>query len=150
VLLTLWSVILFLPPDRLTLLAPFLCMLSHQVTYLCLYLIPAFLECLAVCFFFIFKFQEWQLSGIVIIGVSIYTVITILITSWRKQFRSDSLSPFVSTRHHITHSDREASNKHDNDYHDKATDSIVNYEVKGVIFLCRVLTFLLSSCSSSS
>jgi hypothetical protein len=24
---------------------------------------------------------------------------------------------------------REASNKHDNEYHDKATDSIINYEV---------------------
>jgi ABC-type transport system involved in Fe-S cluster assembly fused permease/ATPase subunit len=38
-----------------------------------------------------------------------YAVITVQITLWRKRFR-------------------EETNKHDNDYHDKATDSLINYE----------------------
>lgn len=45
----------------------------------------------------------------VFIGVSLYAITTICITQWRKKFR-------------------ENTNKFDNDFHDKATDSIINYE----------------------
>lgn len=62
---------------------------------------------------FLFKFQLWSLSLVSFGGVVAYIVITVCITYWRKKFR-------------------EATNKHDNDYHDKATDSIVNYEVSVV------------------
>jgi ABC-type transport system involved in Fe-S cluster assembly fused permease/ATPase subunit len=66
-------------------------------------------ECLAVCVVFIIAFNQWQLSLLVFGGVGIYACLTIKITLWRKKFR-------------------EATNKHDNDFHDKATDSIINYE----------------------
>ena len=49
------------------------------------------------------------MSLIAFIGVLSYVTLTVSITLWRKKFR-------------------EATNKHDNDYHDKATDSIINYE----------------------
>ena len=39
----------------------------------------------------------------------LYALVTIQVTLWRKQFR-------------------EASNKHDNEYHNKATDALLNYE----------------------
>jgi len=42
-------------------------------------------------------------------GVLLYSITTILLAQWRKKFR-------------------EQSNKHDNDFHHQATDSIVNYE----------------------
>ncbi|CAM9150624.1 unnamed protein product, partial [Ectocarpus fasciculatus] len=79
------------------------------ITYLFLYAIPAILECMAVTLVFLFKFKLWSLSVIAFSGVMVYIGSTITITYWRKKFR-------------------EATNKHDNDYHDKATDSIINYE----------------------
>ena len=57
------------------------------VTYACLYLFPAFLECIAVCIFFIIKFNEWVLSIIIISGIFVYSIATISITKWRKRFR---------------------------------------------------------------
>lgn len=65
---------------------------------------------MAVTLVFLFKFKLWSLSVIAFSGVMVYIGSTITITYWRKKFR-------------------EATNKHDNDYHDKATDSIINYEV---------------------
>ena len=79
------------------------------ITYLFLYLIPTVLECVAVCLLFLFSFNQWKISLCVVAGFVMYTMITIYITNWRKKFRA-------------------ATNKHDNDYHDKATDSIINYE----------------------
>jgi ABC-type multidrug transport system fused ATPase/permease subunit len=82
---------------------------NSLVTYLFLFLIPAMGECLAVAILFFAHYSQWQLGLLVVIGVALYTAVTIAITEWRKKFR-------------------EATNKHDNDYHDKATDSIINYE----------------------
>jgi len=79
------------------------------VNYLFLYLIPAILECIAVCFVFFFHFHQLYLGLVVLTGVALYAFFTIWITQWRKKFR-------------------EATNKHDNEYHEKATDSMVNYE----------------------
>jgi ABC-type transport system involved in Fe-S cluster assembly fused permease/ATPase subunit len=79
------------------------------ITYLFLFLIPTLVECIAVCFLFFFQFNQWKLGVCAFSGVIIYATITIYITNWRKKFRA-------------------ATNKHDNDYHDKATDSIINYE----------------------
>jgi len=82
---------------------------NSLVTYLFLFLIPAIAECLAVSILFFIHFREWQLGMLVVVGVSLYTAVTIVITEWRKKYR-------------------EATNKHDNDYHDTATDSVINYE----------------------
>eukprot|EP00605_Chrysophyceae_sp_TOSAG23-4_P000838 GSChrysophyteH1.ASY1.ANO1.929.1 assembled CDS len=80
------------------------------VSYLFLYLIPAMGECVAVMVLFFVKFNEAWLVGLSIaIAVTLYILCTIRITIWRKKFRVKM-------------------NKNDNDYHDKATDSITNFE----------------------
>lgn len=79
------------------------------VTYLFLFLIPALLECLSVMILFFVEFKQWQLGVVIFIGVALYAVVTVVLTTYRKKFR-------------------EETNKHDNDFHDKATDSIINYE----------------------
>jgi len=82
---------------------------NSLVTYMFLFLLPAMAECLAVSILFFAHYSQWQLGVLVVIGVALYSTVTIVITEWRKKFR-------------------EQTNKHDNDYHDKATDSIINYE----------------------
>lgn len=82
---------------------------NSLVTYMFLYLIPAMGECLAVSILFFIHYSQWQLGVLVVIGVALYTIVTVYITEWRKKYR-------------------EATNKHDNDFHDRATDSIINYE----------------------
>eukprot|EP01036_Dinobryon_divergens_P025480 gene25480-34032_t len=82
---------------------------NQLISSMFLLLLPAFLECFAVVVFFFIMYRQSLLGGIVLIGVSLYTVATILITRTRKKFR-------------------EQKNKHDNEFHDKATDSIINYE----------------------
>jgi ABC-type transport system involved in Fe-S cluster assembly fused permease/ATPase subunit len=79
------------------------------ITYLFLFLLPALAECLAVVILFFAQFQQWGLGVLVFSGVVLYSAATIIITQWRKKFR-------------------EATNKHDNDFHDKAQDSILNFE----------------------
>ena len=83
---------------------------NNLVTYLFLYLLPCLAECLVVMILFFTKFKSLWPVGITIgLSVFMYVVVTVRITIWRKQFR-------------------EATNKHDNDYHDKAMDSITNFE----------------------
>ena len=82
---------------------------NSLMTTLFLFLIPALAECVAVAILFFIHFSQWQLGVLVVLGVSSYAVVTIALTEWRKKFR-------------------EATNKHDNDFHDRATDSIINYE----------------------
>jgi ABC-type transport system involved in Fe-S cluster assembly fused permease/ATPase subunit len=79
------------------------------VTYLFLFLIPAILECISVMILFFIQFKQWALGLTVFLGIALYAVVTVVVTSYRKKFR-------------------EQTNKHDNDAHDKATDSIINYE----------------------
>ncbi len=83
---------------------------STLVTYMFLYLIPAIGECIAVMILFFSKYSEVYLVGISIaVSVTLYIFATVKITIWRKKFR-------------------EKMNKNDNEYHDKATDSITNFE----------------------
>jgi ATP-binding cassette, subfamily B, heavy metal transporter len=82
---------------------------NSLVSYLFLFLLPAILECLAVIILFFISYQQWLLGVTVFIGVFLYAIATVTITQWRKQFR-------------------EQTNKHDNEFHEKATDSIINYE----------------------
>lgn len=79
------------------------------ISYLFLFLLPALAECLAVVILFFAQYQQWGLGVLVFSGVTLYSLATIAITQWRKKFR-------------------EATNKHDNDFHDKAQDSILNFE----------------------
>jgi len=79
------------------------------VTYLFLNLVPSVVECAVVFFIFYSHFHIPMLSATAFISFVAYTIVTVNITLWRKKFR-------VKT------------NKHDNDFHDKATDSLINYE----------------------
>jgi ABC-type multidrug transport system fused ATPase/permease subunit len=79
------------------------------VTYLFLFLIPSIIECLSVMILFFIKFKQWRLGMVVLVGIICYSIATIILSTYRKRFR-------------------EETNKHDNDFHDKATDSIINYE----------------------
>lgn len=82
---------------------------SQLVSNVFLFLGPAILECIAVCIIFFTHFKSVPLGFLIITAVAVYILNTIVVTKWRKKFR-------------------EATNKHDNDFHEKATDSIINFE----------------------
>ena len=77
--------------------------------YLFLWLVPALAECFVVCIIFATYFQYTPLAITVFYFVCIYIVWTILLTLWRKKFRK-------------------AVVKSDNEWHDRATDSLINYD----------------------
>jgi ABC-type transport system involved in Fe-S cluster assembly fused permease/ATPase subunit len=77
--------------------------------YLFLWLVPALVECLVVCIIFATYFHYAPLAICIFYFVWIYIVWTILVTLWRKKFRK-------------------AVVKSDNEWHDRATDSLVNFE----------------------
>lgn len=52
---------------------------------------------------FYVNFDDWRLATMAFVALSLYGYVTVRVTLWRKKFR-------------------QATNKHDNDYHDKATD----------------------------
>ena len=74
-----------------------------------LYLVPSLAECAAVIILFFAKFRMWTIAVVITGGIFLYFAVTIKITVWRTKFR-------------------EKQNKYDNDFHDKAQDSIVNFE----------------------
>ncbi|KAM3567588.1 hypothetical protein VYU27_010270, partial [Nannochloropsis oceanica] len=80
------------------------------VTYLFLYLLPALGECLAVCIIFLVHFRQWELSLLLFSSLLLYGVVTVKVTLWRRRFR-------------------EASNKKDNEIHERATDTLVCFEM---------------------
>ena len=77
--------------------------------YLFLWLLPALVECLVVCAIFASYFQYLPLGISVFYFVFVYIVWTILVTLWRKKFRK-------------------AVVKSDNEWHDRCTDSLINFE----------------------
>jgi ABC-type transport system involved in Fe-S cluster assembly fused permease/ATPase subunit len=77
--------------------------------YLFLWLIPAVIECLVVCVIFATYFQFLPLAISVFYFVFVYIVWTIVLTLWRKKFRK-------------------ALVKSDNEWHDRFTDSLINFE----------------------
>ena len=81
---------------------------SQLVSNLFLFLGPALIECVAVCIIFFAHFNSFALGCLVLGSVIVYILTTVFITMWRRKFR-------------------EATNKHDNDFHEKATDSIINF-----------------------
>ncbi|KAH8058530.1 ABC transporter [Aureococcus anophagefferens] len=74
-----------------------------------LYIGPSIAEAFAVCVLFYVHFKLWALSVLVFASVFLYAALTIKLTLWRKRFRS-------------------AMNKSDNAWHDRLTDSLVNFE----------------------
>ena len=81
---------------------------SQLVSNIFLFLGPALLECIAVCIIFFTHFNSIALGCLVLTSVVLYIGLTVSITMWRRKFR-------------------DATNKHDNDFHEKATDSIINF-----------------------
>lgn len=77
--------------------------------YLFLWLLPAIIECLVVCIIFATYFHYLPLAITIFYFVIFYVVLTILITIHRKQYRK-------------------ALTKHDNEWHDLFTDSMINFE----------------------
>jgi ABC-type multidrug transport system fused ATPase/permease subunit len=77
--------------------------------YLFLWLVPALVECVVVCGIFATYFHYWPMALSVAAYVWIYILWTILVTVWRKKFRK-------------------AVVKSDNEWHDRCTDSLINFE----------------------
>ncbi|CAJ1952462.1 unnamed protein product [Cylindrotheca closterium] len=77
--------------------------------YLFLWLVPAMVECVVVCLIFATYFDYLPLALSVFYFVWAYVVWTILVTLWRKKFRK-------------------AVVQSDNEWHDRFTDSLVNFE----------------------
>uniref|UniRef100_A0A7S2LE17 ABC transporter n=1 Tax=Leptocylindrus danicus TaxID=163516 RepID=A0A7S2LE17_9STRA len=77
--------------------------------YLFLWMMPAFAECILVTIIFATYFNYFPLAVSIFFFVFTYIVLTIVITLWRKKFRKEVA-------------------KSDNDWHDKCTDSLVNFE----------------------
>jgi hypothetical protein len=79
------------------------------MNYLFLWLVPAIIECIVVCIIFATYFQYIPLAITVFYFVFFYIVWTIALTVWRKKFRK-------------------ALVLHDNEWHDRFTDSMINFE----------------------
>jgi len=77
--------------------------------YLFLWLVPALVECLIVCIMFATYYNYAPLAVVVFYSVWIYIVWTIIVTLQRKKFRK-------------------AVVRSDNEWHDRATDSLINFE----------------------
>jgi len=77
--------------------------------YLFLWMVPAIAECILVCVIFALYFNYLALALTIFSFVFIYMTWTIVVTLWRKKFRK-----------HVA--------KSDNDWHDKCTDSLINFE----------------------
>jgi len=77
--------------------------------YLFLWLVPALVECLIVCIMFATYYNYAPLAVLVFYSVWIYIVWTIIVTLQRKKFRK-------------------AVVRSDNEWHDRATDSLINFE----------------------
>ncbi|KAG7379740.1 hypothetical protein PHYPSEUDO_008234 [Phytophthora pseudosyringae] len=82
---------------------------NSVVSYVFLYLIPTLAESGVVIVIFAMHFELAGLSFVAFTSLVVYAYLTIKITLWRKKYR-------------------EASMRHDNEYHDKATDALLNYE----------------------
>jgi len=82
---------------------------QSTMQYVFLYLFPTIGEGVAVIFVFLAHFGNARLASFAFLNLYAYAYITIKITLWRKKFRT-------------------ATTKHDNELHDRLTDSLVNFE----------------------
>ena len=53
-----------------------------------LYLGPAIGECLSVCVMFLIYFEDVALAAVVFVCLTIYSIVTVKLTLWRKKFRA--------------------------------------------------------------
>ena len=79
------------------------------MNYIFLWLVPAIAECIIVCIIFATYFHYLPLGVTVFYFVFVYVILTIVLTVWRKKFRKALVF-------------------HDNEWHDRFTDSIINFE----------------------
>mmetsp|Transcript_15814 Transcript_15814/g.43741 ORF Transcript_15814/g.43741 Transcript_15814/m.43741 type:complete len:826 (-) Transcript_15814:1112-3589(-) len=77
--------------------------------HLFLFLIPALAECVVVCIMFVTYYSYAPLAGVIFYSIWVYVVWTIIYTLHRKKLRK-------------------AVVRSDNEWHDIATDSLVNFE----------------------
>ena len=82
---------------------------DNLMKYLFLWMVPALAECLMVTIIFATYFDYFPLAVSVFFFVFAYITWTILLTLWRKKFRKQVA-------------------KSDNDWHDRCTDSLINFE----------------------
>ncbi|RHY29059.1 hypothetical protein DYB32_005484 [Aphanomyces invadans] len=71
--------------------------------------VTCLLRRVVVMIIFATHFQLASLSFVAFLALVLYAYVTIMLTLWRKKFRQEST-------------------KHDNEYHDKATDALINFE----------------------
>ncbi|CUG88051.1 ABC transporter, putative, partial [Bodo saltans] len=77
--------------------------------YSMIYLFPALGSAIAAFVVFALHFQQREIAAVCFLAFGTYAWVTFTITVWRRKFR-------------------EAMNKHDNEMHDKASDSLMNFE----------------------
>lgn len=82
---------------------------QQTMQYVFLYLFPTLAEAAAVVLIFIFHFQNYHLAMFLFVNLFLYVYASVKVTLWRKKFRT-------------------AATQHDNNLHDRLTDSLVNYE----------------------
>ena len=82
---------------------------DNLMKYLFLWMVPAIAECILVTIIFATYFDYFPLAVSIFFFVFTYITWTILVTLWRKKFRKQVA-------------------KSDNDWHDKCTDSLINFE----------------------
>jgi len=87
---------------------------NNMVSYLFLYLMPAVVECVLTFMIFYSHFEVVGLASVAFLSFAVYIFLTVRLTLWRKKFR-------------------ERTNKHDNEFHDRATDSLINYETVNIL-----------------
>ena len=82
---------------------------SQLVILIFLYLGPALLEALVVIIIFYTTMNQVVLGSAICVSIVIYSFLTVILTTYKKR-------------------NREKTNKMDNEYHDRAADSILNFE----------------------
>eukprot|EP01059_Diplonema_ambulator_P021888 TRINITY_DN363_c0_g2_i1.p1 TRINITY_DN363_c0_g2~~TRINITY_DN363_c0_g2_i1.p1 ORF type:complete len:828 (+),score=231.99 TRINITY_DN363_c0_g2_i1:105-2486(+) len=82
---------------------------DNVVSYLFLFLIPTLGECVATFVIFYQHFGEPDIASVCLLSFNLYLISTYFITTWRRKLR-------------------EGMNEHDNDYHSKTTESLMNFE----------------------
>lgn len=82
---------------------------QQTMQYVCLYLMPTLVEAVVVNLIFAFHFKNLRLAVFIFLDLYLYAYLTVKVTLWRKSFRT-------------------ATTKHDNELHDRLTDSLVNFE----------------------
>jgi ATP-binding cassette, subfamily B, heavy metal transporter len=83
---------------------------STLMYYSMIYLFPAVGSAIAGFVVFALHFHQREIASVCFLAFGFYAWITFTITVWRRKFR-------------------EAMNKHDNEMHDKASDSLINFEI---------------------